>query len=90
MHVSNLTSDVQGTVCVSLGNNPCQTFYIVPVAASVLKLPPVSGGLQAIRVSDAFRPVWVRVTNSATPPNPVMGARVTFQSMMFLPSSPPR
>jgi hypothetical protein len=75
-------------VCLAPGNNPCQTFYIVQVAASVLKLQPVSGGLQAIRVGDAFQPVWVRVTNSSTPPNPVMGARVTFQSMMFLPSSP--
>jgi hypothetical protein len=88
VHVSNLTADVQGTVCLAPGNNPCQTFYIVQVAASVLKLQPVSGGLQAIRVGDAFQPVWVRVTNSSTPPNPVMGARVTFQSMMFLPSSP--
>jgi hypothetical protein len=88
VHVSNLTSDVQGTVCLAPGSNPCQTFYIVQVASSVLKLQPVSGGLQAIRVGDAFQPVWVRVTNSATPPNPVMGARVTFQSMMFLPSSP--
>jgi hypothetical protein len=39
-------------------------------------------------VGDAFQPIWVRVTNSATPPNPVMGARVTFQSMMFLPDAP--
>ena len=88
VHLSNLTSDVQGTVCLAPGNNPCQTFYIMQVASSALKLQPVSGGLQSIRVGDGFQPVWVRVTNSATPPNPVMGARVTFQSMMFLPSSP--
>jgi hypothetical protein len=54
----------------------------------VLKLQPVSGGLQAIRLGDALLPVSVRVTNSATPPNPVMGARVTFQSMLFLPNAP--
>jgi hypothetical protein len=88
VHVSNLTTDVQGTVCVAPGNNPCQTFYVLQVAASVLKLQPVSGGQQLIRVGDAFQPVSVRVTNSATPPNPVMGARVTFQSMMFLPDAP--
>ncbi len=88
VHVSNFAADVQGTVCLAPGNNPCQTFYIVQVAPSVLKLQPVSGGLQAVRVGDAFQPVGVRVTNSATPPNTVMGARVTFQSMMFLPSSP--
>jgi hypothetical protein len=88
IHVSNLTTDVPGTVCLAPGNNPCQTFYVVQVASSVLKLQPVSGGLQAIRLGDAFQPIGVRVTNSATPPNPVMGARVTFQSMMFLPSEP--
>ncbi|HST12504.1 MAG TPA: IPT/TIG domain-containing protein, partial [Terriglobales bacterium] len=88
IHVSNLTADVQGTVCVAPGNNPCQTFYVLQVAASVLKLQPVSGGQQLIRVGDAFQPIAVRVTNSATPPNPVMGARVTFQSMMFLPDAP--
>jgi hypothetical protein len=38
VRVNNLSSDVQGTVCVSPGNNPCQTFYIVPVLSSVLKL----------------------------------------------------
>jgi hypothetical protein len=88
VHVSNLTADLQGTVCVAPGNNPCQTFYVVQVAASALKLQPVWGGLQTIRVGDAFQPIWVRVTNSVTPPNPVMGARVTFESMMFLPDAP--
>jgi hypothetical protein len=79
---------VQGTVCLAPANNPCQTFYIVQVAGSVLKLQPVSGGVQTIRVGDNLQSVWVRVTNSATPPNPAMGARIMFQSMMFLPSSP--
>ena len=88
VHVSNLTADVQGTVCLAPGNNPCQTFYVVQVASSALRLQPVWGGLQTVRVGDTFQPIWVRVTNSATPPNPVMGARVTFQSMMFLPDAP--
>jgi IPT/TIG domain len=88
VRVSNLAADVQGTVCLAPGNNPCQTFYVVQVTASALKLQPVWGGLQTIRVGDPFQPIWVRVTNSATPPNPVMDARVTFQSMMFLPDAP--
>jgi hypothetical protein len=84
----SLAADVQGTVCLAPGNNPCQTFYVVQVTASALKLQPVWGGLQTIRVGDPFQPIWVRVTNSATTPNPVMNARVTFQSMMFLPDAP--
>jgi hypothetical protein len=88
LHVSNLTADVQGTVCLAPGNNPCQTFYVLQVASSVLKLQPVSGGLQTIRLGGTFQPVGVRVTNSATPPNPVTGARVTFQSLIFLPNAP--
>jgi IPT/TIG domain-containing protein len=88
VHVSNFTADLQGTVCVAPGNNPCQTFYVVQVVASALKLQPVWGGLQTIRIGDTFQPIWVRVTNSAAPPNPVTGARVTFQSMMFLPDAP--
>ena len=54
VHVSNLTADLQGTVCLAPGNNPCQTFYVVQVVASALKLQPVWGGLQTIRVGDHF------------------------------------
>ena len=85
LHLNSLAGDVQGTVCLMPGNNPCQTFYVVQVAPSVLKLQPVSGSLQIIRVGQAFQPISLRVTNSATPPNPVMGASVTFQSLIFLP-----
>jgi hypothetical protein len=38
-------------------------------------------------MGDGFQKVQVRVTNSATPPNPVMGVGVTFQSMVFLRSA---
>ena len=85
LHVNSLTSDVQGTVCVSPGNNPCQTFYVMQVARSSMKLQQVAGGLQTIQVGGSFQPIVVRVTNSATPPNPVMGVPVVFQSMIFLP-----
>jgi hypothetical protein len=88
LHVANLAADVQGTVCLAPGNNPCQTFYVLQVAPSALKLQPVSGGLQTIRLGNAFQPIKLRVTNSAIPPNPVTGARVTFQSMTYLPTAP--
>lgn len=53
----------------------------------MLKLQPVSGSFQTIRVGETFQPIWVRVTNFATPPNPVLGVPVTFQSMIFLPDA---
>ncbi|PYX34147.1 MAG: hypothetical protein DMG81_20350, partial [Acidobacteria bacterium] len=85
LHVNSLTSDVQGTVCVAPGNNPCQTFYLMQVARSSMKLQAVAGSRQTIQVGDSFQPIMVRVSNSATPPNPVIGAPVVFQSMVFLP-----
>jgi hypothetical protein len=85
VRVNAITNDVQGTVCVAPGNNPCQTFYILPVASSALNLTPVSGSLQTIAVGSSFQPITVRITNAASPPNPVMGVPVTFQSYIFLP-----
>jgi len=85
LHVNALSSDVQGTVCVAPGNNPCQTFYVMQVARSSMKLQAVAGGRQTIQVGGSFQPVVVRVTNSATPPNPMIGVPVIFQSMVFLP-----
>ncbi|MGC2194610.1 MAG: IPT/TIG domain-containing protein [Terriglobales bacterium] len=85
LHLNALAGDVQGTVCVGPGNNPCQTFYVMQVALASLKLQPVSGSLQTIQVGQSFQPIWVRVTNSAAPPNPVMGAPIAFESMVFLP-----
>jgi hypothetical protein len=85
--VNHLAGDVQGTVCVAPGNVPCQTFYVMQVLPSALKVQPVSGSFQAIRVGETFQPITIRVTNSATPPNPVMGVPVSFQSMIFLPDA---
>lgn len=87
LHVNSLASDVQGTVCLAPGNNPCQTFYAVQVQPSVLKLQPVSGGAQTLQVGQSFQPITVRVTNSSTPANPVAGVSVNFQSMTFLPDA---
>jgi hypothetical protein len=47
----------------------------------------VSRSQQAIWVGQSFQPLWVRVTDSSNPPNPVLGASVTVQGMMFLPSN---
>jgi hypothetical protein len=52
-------------------------------------VPAFGGGdsFQTVRVGETFQPIWVRVTNSATPPHPVMGVAVVFQSMIFLPDA---
>jgi len=85
LHLSNLSSDVQGSACLAPANNPCQTFYVVAVAASSLRLESVSGSQQAIWVGQSFLPVSLRVTDSSTPANPVLGATVLVQGAMFLP-----
>ena len=60
-------------------------------AGRVVKVEPVriasSGDLASVQITCEVER-GLRVTNSATPPNPVMGARVTFQCMTFLPDAP--
>ena len=62
----------------------CQTFVGTPVAASALRLLPVAGGGQ-VSTGAAFQPVIVRVTDSSSPPNPVLGAAVTFLTTVLRP-----
>ena len=83
LHLSSLSSDVQGSACLAPANNPCQSFYVMSVAAASLKLENVSG----VAVGQAFQAVSVRVTDSSAPANPVLGAAVSLQQMMFLPSN---
>src|SRR5262249_24171140 len=60
---------------------------VVQVQPAVLKLQPVSGGLQIVQVGQNFQPITVRVTNSATPANPVMGVNVNFQNVTCVPDT---
>ena len=85
LHIASMSGDVQGTACLAPANNPCQSFYAMMVTPVALRLENVSGSLQAIPVGESFQPIWVRVTDSASPPNPVIGAPVVFQSTAFLP-----
>lgn len=48
------------------------------VQTSSLQLHPVSGMLQISAPGQNFQPIAVRVTNSSTPPDPVLGASVGF------------
>ena len=82
--LTNFTANVQLTACVAPGNNPCQTIYGNAVAAAMMNLQGVAGAGQVV-TGTAFQPLTVRVTDSSTPPNPVLGASVLFQSMVLRP-----
>jgi hypothetical protein len=51
------------------------------VAATALRLENVAGSFQAINAGQTFQPLVVRVTDSASPPNPVLGASVLFETV---------
>ncbi len=82
LQLSSVSADVQVSVCVEPGDVPCQTFYGTAVPASSLRLQAVAGDLQLITVGSAFQPITVQVTDTSTPPDPVLGASVVFQSLL--------
>src|SRR5262249_19646927 len=60
---------------------------VVANPVSALQLQPVAGTAQAITLDHAFQPLTVRVTDSSSPPNPVLGANVAFQNTVMRPGS---
>jgi hypothetical protein len=82
LQVSSLLGDVQVSVCVEPGDAPCNTFYGTAVPASSLRLQAVAGDLQFITAGAPFQPLTVRVTDTSTPPDPILGASVMFQSLL--------
>ena len=83
--LTNFAVALQIAACVLPANNPCRTMNAYPVPASQQNLQPVSGGGQAVPLGQGFQPVIVRVVDQSTPPNPVLGAAVGFQSMILRP-----
>jgi hypothetical protein len=71
---------VQLSVCVAPNNAPCVVFRAFAVALSSLQLQAVSGTLQIMQAGQTFQPAVVRVVDSSSPPHPVLGASVLFQS----------
>ena len=82
--LTNFTANVQLSAYVAPGNKPCQTIYGNAVAAAMMKLQAVAGAGQVL-AGTAFQPLTVRVTDSSTPPNPVLGSSVLFQSTVLRP-----
>jgi hypothetical protein len=83
--ITNFSANFLINACVAPGNSPCEQFYGNAVAPTVMNLQLVAGGGQAV-TSGAFQPVTVRVTDSSTPPNPVLGATALFQSTIMRPA----
>ena len=88
LSVSQLAALVQVSACVGPMNAPCQPFYANPVPASQLNLQPVAGAGQ-VSAGQGFQPVVVRVTDSSSPPNPVLAAAVAFQTTVLRPGGAP-
>jgi len=80
--ISNMTSEVDGNVCVEPNYNPCQNFAVFAVQAASLQLQPVAGNIQITAVGQNFQSVIIRVTDSSKTPNPVLGASVMIQSVI--------
>lgn len=77
-----VSGDVEVSVCVAPGNAPCQIWNATAVPVSALQVQAVAGDTQVLSVGVAFVPVTVRITDQATPPDPVLGAAVFFQSLV--------
>ena len=82
LSVTQFNAAVQVNACVAPSNAPCQQMYFNMAALAQLNLQPVSGGGQ-ISTGQAFQPVVVRVVDSASPPDLVLGATVNFQTMVM-------
>jgi len=82
--LTNFTTGITMSACVGQANNPCQNINAFAVSQAQLNLQPVAGAGQIVAES-AFKPLTVRVTDSSTPPNPVLAASVLFQSTVLRP-----
>jgi len=83
--LTNFAVNMQLSACVAPSNNPCQNISANAVAAAMVNLQAVAGAGQVV-TGAAFQPLTVRVTDSSTSPNPVLGASVLFQSTVLRPA----
>ncbi|MGA8764357.1 MAG: Ig-like domain-containing protein, partial [Candidatus Sulfotelmatobacter sp.] len=83
--LTNFTGSLLLNACVAPANNPCQTISANAVSPALVNLQEVAGAGQVI-AGQTFQPVTVRVTDSSTPPNPILGASVIFSSTLMRPA----
>jgi hypothetical protein len=81
--LSSVATEVHASACVMPGAVPCSNFYVYVLPAGELRLHYVAGEHQIINTAQAFSPVKLRVTDSASPPNPVQMAPVTVLSAVL-------
>ncbi len=84
LSIAKIAALVQVSACVAPGNVPCQVIYANPVPLANQILQPVAGSGQ-VSIGQAFQPVTVRVTDSASPPNSVIAASVAFLTTVLRP-----
>ncbi|HVO61679.1 MAG TPA: IPT/TIG domain-containing protein [Terriglobales bacterium] len=89
VQLRNLSAQVQVSACIGPSNVPCAKYplNIYPVPLSSLRMEAIAGSAQLVPVGQAFQPVVVRVTDSASPANPVLAATVTFWSIVCRPDN---
>jgi hypothetical protein len=68
---------VKVSACVAPANAPCQIISANPVPSANQNLRLVAGSGQ-VSAGTGFQPLVVQVTDSSSPPNPVIGASVWF------------
>jgi hypothetical protein len=68
---------VKVSACVAPANAPCQIISANPVPPASQNLRLVAGGGQ-VSAGTGLQPLVVQVTDSSSPPNPVVGASVWF------------
>jgi hypothetical protein len=78
--LAQFAATVQVNACVPSG--PCAPIYANPVPLAQQILQPVAGENQIVALGQAFQPIIVRVTDSSSPPNPVLGASVAFENIV--------
>ena len=77
LSLTQFSSTVQVSACVSPVNAPCQPFYANPVPLSQQNLQPVAGAGQ-VSTGQAFQPVVVRVTDFSRRRTPSSPRRLCF------------
>lgn len=81
--VTQIAALVKVSACVAPSNAPCSLFYGNVISPDQQRLQGVSGAGQIS--NGALQPVVVRVTDSASPPDAVMGAAVSFLTTVLRP-----
>jgi hypothetical protein len=82
--LDQIAAETKVSACVAPNNAPCAIFYADPVPLSQQRLQPVSGAGQ-VSTGQAFQPIIVRVTDSATQANSVIAAPILFQTTVLRP-----